>query len=85
MQNENKVGFISLGCPKALVDSERILTQLQRDGYAITPSYDDANIVIVNTCGFIDSAKESPYPLLKRPLKRMVRSLSQDASGLKAT
>ncbi|GIS50581.1 MAG: hypothetical protein Ct9H90mP25_0150 [Gammaproteobacteria bacterium] len=44
MQNENKVGFISLGCPKALVDSERILTQLKRDGYAITPSYDDANI-----------------------------------------
>ena len=51
-----KVGFISLGCPKALVDSERILTQLRIDGYEITPSYDDASIV-VNTCGFIDSAK----------------------------
>jgi ribosomal protein S12 methylthiotransferase len=53
-----KVGFISLGCPKALVDSERILTQLRVDGYEISSSYDDANIVVVNTCGFIDSAKE---------------------------
>ncbi len=52
-----KVGFISLGCPKALVDSERILTQLRVDGYDITPSYNAANIVVVNTCGFIDSAK----------------------------
>ena len=52
-----KVGFISLGCPKALVDSERILTQLGTEGYEITQSYDKANIVVVNTCGFIDSAK----------------------------
>ena len=47
------VGFISLGCPKALVDSERILTQINADGYAITDRYDDADLVIVNTCGFI--------------------------------
>lgn len=53
-----KVGFISLGCPKALVDSERILTQLRIDGYEITSSYEDASIVVVNTCGFIDSAKQ---------------------------
>jgi tRNA A37 methylthiotransferase MiaB len=52
-----KVGFVSLGCPKALVDSERILTQLRTEGYQITPSYDDADVVVVNTCGFIDSAK----------------------------
>ena len=52
-----KVGFVSLGCPKALVDSERILTQLRTEGYEITPSYDDAGVVVVNTCGFIDSAK----------------------------
>ena len=57
-QPEKKVGFVSLGCPKALVDSERILTQLRMDGYSIVPSYDDADIVVVNTCGFIDSAKE---------------------------
>ena len=52
-----KVGFVSLGCPKALVDSERILTQLRGDGYTIVGSYQDADVVVVNTCGFIDSAK----------------------------
>ncbi len=52
-----KIGFISLGCPKALVDSERILTQLRIDGYDIVPSYDSADVVVVNTCGFIDAAK----------------------------
>ncbi|HEY9102075.1 30S ribosomal protein S12 methylthiotransferase RimO [Chitinimonas sp.] len=51
-----KVGFVSLGCPKALVDSEQILTQLRAEGYAISPSYEDADLVVVNTCGFIDSA-----------------------------
>ena len=70
MQNENKVGFISLGCPKALVDSERILTQLQRDGYAITPSYDDANIVVVNTCGFIDSAKDESLSAIEEAIEK---------------
>ena len=50
------IGFISLGCPKNLVDSERILTELRADGYNIIPSYEDADLVIVNTCGFIDSA-----------------------------
>ena len=52
-----KVGFISLGCPKALVDSERILTELKSDGYDVVPTYDQADLVIVNTCGFIDAAK----------------------------
>jgi ribosomal protein S12 methylthiotransferase len=56
--SSNKVGFVSLGCPKALVDSERILTQLKMDGYEIVPSYEDAEVVVVNTCGFIDSAKQ---------------------------
>ncbi|MGE4368881.1 MAG: 30S ribosomal protein S12 methylthiotransferase RimO [Burkholderiaceae bacterium] len=55
--NSPKVGFVSLGCPKALVDSERILTQLRTEGYSITPDYDNADVVVVNTCGFIDSAK----------------------------
>jgi ribosomal protein S12 methylthiotransferase len=54
----HKVGFVSLGCPKALVDSERILTQLKLDGYDIVPTYEDADVVVVNTCGFIDSAKQ---------------------------
>lgn len=57
-QDSPRVGFISLGCPKALVDSERILTQLKLDGYEVVPSYDDADVVVVNTCGFIDSAKQ---------------------------
>lgn len=52
-----KVGFVSLGCPKALVDSERIITKLRADGYDISPSYDEAEVVVVNTCGFLDSAK----------------------------
>ncbi|MFQ2767741.1 30S ribosomal protein S12 methylthiotransferase RimO [Aeromonas caviae] len=51
-----KLGFVSLGCPKNLVDSERILTQLRTEGYDVVPSYDDAELVVVNTCGFIDSA-----------------------------
>ncbi|WP_074778791.1 30S ribosomal protein S12 methylthiotransferase RimO [Halopseudomonas bauzanensis] len=51
------VGFISLGCPKALVDSERILTQLRTEGYQVVPTYEGADVVVVNTCGFIDSAK----------------------------
>lgn len=57
-QAARRVGFISLGCPKALVDSEQILTQLRAEGYEISPSYDDADLVVVNTCGFIDSAVE---------------------------
>jgi ribosomal protein S12 methylthiotransferase len=57
-QSSPKVGFVSLGCPKALVDSERILTQLKVEGYEIVPTYDDADVVVVNTCGFIDSAVE---------------------------
>jgi ribosomal protein S12 methylthiotransferase len=53
-----KVGMVSLGCPKALVDSERILTKLRSDGYQLSPDYDAADVVLVNTCGFLDSAKE---------------------------
>ncbi|MGV8917918.1 MAG: 30S ribosomal protein S12 methylthiotransferase RimO [Pseudomonas sp.] len=52
-----KVGFVSLGCPKALVDSERILTQLRMEGYEVVATYQDADVVVVNTCGFIDAAK----------------------------
>jgi ribosomal protein S12 methylthiotransferase len=53
-----KIGMVSLGCPKALVDSERILTRLRADGYAMSPDYAGADVVVVNTCGFLDSAKE---------------------------
>lgn len=53
-----KIGFVSLGCPKALVDSERILTQLKTEGYDIAPTYEGADVVVVNTCGFLDSARD---------------------------
>ena len=52
------VGFVSLGCPKATVDSERILTRLRAEGYGIVGSHDEADVVVVNTCGFIDAAVE---------------------------
>ncbi|PTX56754.1 SSU ribosomal protein S12P methylthiotransferase [Litoreibacter ponti] len=55
--NQPRIGMVSLGCPKALVDSERILTRLRAEGYAISPDYEGAEAVIVNTCGFLDSAK----------------------------
>ncbi|MCK5262489.1 MAG: 30S ribosomal protein S12 methylthiotransferase RimO [Gammaproteobacteria bacterium] len=57
-RQSKKVGFVSLGCPKATVDSEHILTQLRAEGYDIVPSYEDADLVVVNTCGFIDAAVE---------------------------
>lgn len=60
-QRAPKVGFVSLGCPKALVDSERILTKLRSNGYEVSPSYDGADVVVVNTCGFIDSAREESF------------------------
>ena len=56
MSSSPKIGFVSLGCPKALVDSEQILTQLRAEGYDIVPTYHDSDLVVVNTCGFIDSA-----------------------------
>jgi len=57
-EQSSTIGFISLGCPKALVDSERILTQLRAEGYGMSSSYEDADLVVVNTCGFIDAAVE---------------------------
>ncbi|PCI50563.1 MAG: 30S ribosomal protein S12 methylthiotransferase RimO [Moraxellaceae bacterium] len=65
----HKVGFISLGCPKALVDSERILTQLKTEGYEISPSYQGAGVVVVNTCGFIDSAKAESLETIGEALR----------------
>ena len=58
LADHKRIGMVSLGCPKALVDSERILTRLRADGYAISPDYAGADVVLVNTCGFLDSAKE---------------------------
>ena len=58
LPDQKRIGMVSLGCPKALVDSERILTRLRADGYAMSPDYEGADVVLVNTCGFLDSAKE---------------------------
>jgi ribosomal protein S12 methylthiotransferase len=58
LPDQKRIGIVSLGCPKALVDSERILTRLRADGYAFAPDYAGADVVLVNTCGFLDSAKE---------------------------
>jgi ribosomal protein S12 methylthiotransferase len=64
-----KVGIVSLGCPKALVDSERILTKLRAEGYVISDSYDGADVVIVNTCGFLNSAKQESLDAIGEALK----------------
>ena len=76
-----KVGFISLGCPKALVDSERILTQLRIEGYEITPHYKDAGVVIVNTCGFIDAAKEESLEAIGEAISENGRVLVTGCMG----
>ena len=64
-----KVGFVSLGCPKATVDSERILTQLRAEGYLIVPTYQDADMVVVNTCGFIDAAVDESLETIGEALR----------------
>ncbi len=64
-----KVGIVSLGCPKALVDSERILTKLRSEGYEISGSYDGADVVLVNTCGFLDSAKAESLEAIGEAIK----------------
>jgi ribosomal protein S12 methylthiotransferase len=81
MSQPQKVGFVSLGCPKALVDSERILTQLRFDGYEVSPSYTDAGVVIVNTCGFIDSAKEESLAAIGEALEENGRVLVTGCMG----
>jgi ribosomal protein S12 methylthiotransferase len=69
MNTTHKIGFVSLGCPKATVDSEQVITQLRAEGYEIVPSYDEADMVIVNTCGFIDSAVEESLDTIGEALR----------------
>lgn len=80
--NNPKVGFVSLGCPKALVDSERILTQLRIDGYEIAPSYDGADVVVVNTCGFIDSARAESLDVIGEALNENGRVIVTGCMGV---
>ena len=69
MNIPHKIGFVSLGCPKATVDSEQVITQLKAEGYEIVPSYDEADMVIVNTCGFIDSAVDESLDTIGEALQ----------------
>ncbi len=70
MKSAPRVGFVSLGCPKALVDSERILTQLRAEGYDIAPTYEGADLVVVNTCGFIDDAVHESLDTIGEALQK---------------
>ena len=83
-----KVGMVSLGCPKALVDSERILTRLRADGYAMSPDYAGADVVLVNTCGFLDSAKEESLAAIGEAISENGRvivtgCLGEDAESIR--
>ncbi len=82
-QASPKVGFVSLGCPKALVDSERILTQLRAEGYGISPSYRDADLVVVNTCGFIDEAIRESLDAIGEALSENGRVIVTGCLGAK--
>lgn len=81
MKHIPTVGFISLGCPKALVDSEKILTGLRTEGYAISSTYQDADIVVVNTCGFIDAAVEESLDSIGEAIKEHGRVIVTGCLG----
>jgi ribosomal protein S12 methylthiotransferase len=76
-----KVGFVSLGCPKALVDSERILTQLRAEGYEVAPTYEAADVVVVNTCGFIDAAVDESLEAIGEALEQNGRVIVTGCLG----
>ena len=78
-----KVGFVSLGCPKALVDSERILTHLRAEGYEISPTYDAADVVVVNTCGFIDAAVDESLDAIGEAIEQNGRVIVTGCLGAK--
>ncbi|MBX9962013.1 MAG: 30S ribosomal protein S12 methylthiotransferase RimO [Burkholderiales bacterium] len=80
-----KVGFVSLGCPKALVDSEHILTRLRAEGYDISPTYSDADLVVVNTCGFIDSAVEESLDAIGEALSENGKVIVTGCLGAKGS
>ena len=79
-----KLGLVQLGCPKNLVDSERILTQLRAEGYAIAPGYEDADVVLVNTCGFLDSAKAESLAAIGEAMEENGRVIVTGCYGVEA-
>ena len=78
-----RIGFVSLGCPKNLVDSERILTQLRTEGYDVVPTYNDSDLVIVNTCGFIDSAVQESLDTIGEALAENGKVIVTGCLGIK--
>jgi ribosomal protein S12 methylthiotransferase len=81
---QRKIGMVSLGCPKALVDSERILTRLRADGYAMSADYAGADVVLVNTCGFLDSAKEESLAAIGEAIAENGRVIVTGCMGSEA-
>lgn len=81
--HQPRIGFVSLGCPKNLVDSERILTELRTEGYDVVPRYDDAELVIVNTCGFIDSAVQESLEAIGEALNENGKVIVTGCLGAK--
>jgi ribosomal protein S12 methylthiotransferase len=79
-----KVGLVSLGCPKALVDSERIITQLRAEGYVMSSGYEDADVVLVNTCGFLDSAKAESLAAIGEAMAENGRVIVTGCMGVEA-
>lgn len=79
-----KIGIVSLGCPKALVDSERIITKLRSEGYSISGSYDAADVVLVNTCGFLDSAKQESLEAIGEAMRENGRVIVTGCMGVEA-
>jgi len=84
LADAKRVGMVSLGCPKALVDSERILTRLRADGYAMSPDYAGADVVLVNTCGFLDSAKEESLAAIGEAISENGRVIVTGCMGEEA-
>ncbi len=85
MNHEPRIGFISLGCPKALVDSEQILTRLRTEGYGIAPTYPEADLVVVNTCGFIDAAVAESLDAIGEALAENGRVIVTGCLGAKGS
>jgi ribosomal protein S12 methylthiotransferase len=80
----HKIGFVSLGCPKATVDSEQVITQLRAEGYDIVPNYDEADMVIINTCGFIDSAVEESLDTIDEAMQENGKVIVTGCLGAKS-
>ncbi|MBK5199243.1 MAG: radical SAM protein, partial [Methyloceanibacter sp.] len=79
-----RIGFVSLGCPKALVDSERIISRLRAEGYELSASYDGADVVVVNTCGFLNSAKEESLAAIGEALAENGRVIVTGCLGVES-